>query len=79
MENLPMFSTNLLIHGRITLSDPNSQAWEELIGNKQSSKDFYKTLDGIYYILNFISKPFFGEKKDLSTYKEQDGCFCLVF
>lgn len=61
---------NPLIHGRITLPDPNSKAWKELIGNEQSSKDFYKTLEGIYDILNFVSKSFFGEKKNLPTYKE---------
>lgn len=61
---------NPLIHGRITLSDPSSQAWKELIGNEQSSKDFYKTLEGIYDILNFVSKSFFREKKNLPTYEE---------
>ena len=61
---------NPLIHGRITLSDPKSQAWKELIGNEQSSKDFYNTLEGIYDILNFVSKSFFGERRDLPTYEE---------
>lgn len=61
---------NHLVHGRITMLDPDSKAWRESIGNEQSSKDFYKTLEGIYEILNFASKSFFGEKGDLPNYKE---------
>ena len=67
---------NPMIHGRIDLTDPNSQAWNDLTGNEQSSRDFYKTLDGIYDILNFVSKSFFGEKKDLPNYREyQESIF----
>lgn len=61
---------NHLVHGRMNLHDPDSRAWKDLIGNEQSSKDFYKTLNGMRDILNFISKSFFAARKDLPTHEE---------
>ena len=61
---------NHFIHGRVLLSDPKSKAWSDVMGNEQSSRDFYKTIDGVYDILNFVSKTCFGEKKNLPTKKE---------
>lgn len=61
---------NHFVHGRVLLSDPKSKVWSEVIGNEQSSRDIYKTIDGVYDILNFVSKTCFGEKKNLPTKKE---------
>ena len=61
---------NPLIHGRALMTDPDSKVWKESVENEESSRDFYATLDGIYSILEYISKTCFAAEKSLPKYSE---------
>lgn len=61
---------NPLIHGRALMTDPDSKVWKETVENEESSRDFYATLDGIYSILEYISKTCFAAENSLPKYNE---------
>lgn len=61
---------NSLIHGRALMTDPDSKVWKENVENEESSRDFYATLDGLYTILEYISKTCFAAEKPLPKFDE---------
>lgn len=53
---------NAMVHGRVNISNPNSETYRQLIGNEEASMAFYHTINGVYDILLYISTTCFGEK-----------------
>lgn len=53
---------NAMVHGRANIWNPNSETYKKLIGNEEASIAFYRTIEGIYDILLYISTTCFGEE-----------------
>lgn len=60
---------NAMVHGRANISNPSSETYRQLIGNEEASIAFYRTINGVYDILLYISRTCFGEK-NLPTEEE---------